>query len=318
MSRLEKGEIGTIDAQELSSILLFIYQNEDEKKPSLDSILNSIFSTLELQFSDEEIEQQLWLLNFDTVARRIPIPEGLRSDIAVKMSDLGLTTAELCKRINANEGILPEIDQSEEYPYNEWQVYVENHKIVFTFIRMQVKEQEIDDILVGNVDSTSYVLLQSICYYIHKIERFGSQVQLSEEQNTSVYRETVDYLNQHQFYSMTEKNRLAKQARNQDERDRLISSFDKENQELVMDILANIRLFSELDIQRGNILLSSFVKNLQWDVAFTFSLAGMKFAELNNLSHSNRRKMLTEVKSLIEKYKNLPDQEKTINQYDNI
>lgn len=316
MSRLEKGEIKTIDEEDLSAILLFIYKQEALSEPSLDAILDNIYSTLELQFSDSEIEQQLWLYNFDTVARRIPVPRDLIENVSLRMSNLGISIPELCRRINANEGILPEIKNTDNYPFNEWQALVNNHKVEFCFIKMRVSEQEISEILDGTATSANYVSLLAISYYLHKIEEYGSQVMLSQDENLGISNRAVDFLNQYHFYSISEKNKLSKQAKSQDERERLISSFDRENQQLVTNILTAIHIFSELDIQRNNKVLKSIEDNLNWDLGFVFALAGLSFCELKNLSYSNKAKLLSEVNEIIQKYKELPEQKKQIDCYD--
>ena len=314
MSRLEKAEIKTIDEKDLSDILMYIY-SEESSEPTLESILDSIYSTLELQFSDSEIEQQLWFDNFDTVVRKIPIPKELVNDISEKMQEQGISISALCQRINANEGILPEIENDDDYPFNEWQALVRNHKIEFSFIKMKVAEQEIASIVSGETESANYVSLLAISYYLHKITQYGTQIVLSKEESNNLWCKATDYLNSYRFYSISEKYKLAKQAKSQDERDRLLSTFDRENIQLVTDILSRIKVFSELDIQNNNRVLSSFLQNLDWDLGFVLSLVGMNFRELKDLSYSNKVQLLSEIKELIKKYKSLPDQQKTIDLY---
>ncbi len=316
MSRLEKAEIKTIDEDILSSILMFIYSNEKSEEPSLDSILDNIYSTLQLQYSDSEIDQQLWFFNYDTVYRTIPIPRALVDNFSEEMKKLGITTSDLCHRINANEGILPEIVDYDDYPFNEWQARVENHKIVYCFIKMKVTEQDVSRILNKEVDKTNYVLALSISYYLNKIKLYGSQVVLSYSENMDLTRQAKEYLNKYGFYSIAEKNRLSKLAKNQDERDRLLSTFDRENQKLVTQIVAGIKVFSDLDIQNSNRVLSSVTRNMEWDLGFLMSLAGLRFHELEGLSHNKKTELLSKINRLIKEYKELPDQQKKIDFYD--
>ena len=316
MSRLEKAEIKTIDEEVLSSILMFIYRKEESDEPTLETILDSIYSTLELQYDDSEIEQQLWFYNYDTVVRRIPIPQALVDSFSEEMDKLGLTTAELCRRINANEGILPDIVNSDDYPFNKWQARVVNHKIALCFIKMKINEQDIISILSREVDKTNYVIAQAISYYILKIMLYGSRVVLTENENRDLTQRAKDYLNKYGFYSISEKNRLSKLAKNQDERDRLLSSFDRENQELVTKIVAGIKVFSDLDIQNSNRILSAVIRNMDWDLGFLMSLAGLRFHELEGLSHNKKTELLSKINRLIKEYKELPDQQKRIDFYD--
>ena len=316
MSRLENGDIKTIEEKELTAIFKFIYGNDDSDPTLLDSVLEDIYNRLDISYSDEEIKKQLWFDNYDTVMRRIPIPSELIDDISIRMRKIGLSISELSRRINANEGILPQITNKDDYPYNEWQAHVEDHKVQFYFIKISLPEQEIEDILNGVTQTTNYISLLSISYYLHKIEKFGQEVSVPGDDNDELTHVAIDYLNKYKFFSIAEKNRLASLAKSAEEFDSLISHFDRENQQLVGKIIAAYKTFSEYDIQQSNQMLSKYLSNIEWDIGFMMVLQNLEYFKMNGLSFNNKKQFLVEVRNLIEKYQKLPEQKKNIDLYD--
>ena len=141
VSRLEKADIKKIEEETLTDILEFIFQKSNH---DLDAILEKIYSTMSLQLTDEEINRQLWWDNYDTVLRRIPIPSDLVDDIVSRMKTINLSVSDLCQRINANDGISPQVTNVDRYPFNKWQAYIKNHTIDFCFIKVKISEEKIN------------------------------------------------------------------------------------------------------------------------------------------------------------------------------
>lgn len=193
-------------------------------------------------------------------------------------------------RINSNEGISPKVTNTDQYPFNEWHTYVVNHQIEFSFIKMKVDAPTIKKLLAKEKNVTNYVTMLSIVYYITKIEDYGEETQISEQASTQIMQKAYDYLNTYKFFSIAEKRKLRRQAQSESERNALISSFDKKNSELINDILAAFRVFSELNIVKTNEYLSLFVKNLTWDISFMMKLIGTSFYEMEDLSFSIKKR----------------------------
>lgn len=316
MSKLEKGDIKTIEEAELTSIFCFIFGSDKGFQDFLDSSLGTIFSTLELRFSDKEIADQIWFDNYDTVLRLIPIPESMIDDLYERMAMINLSIEDLCIRINSNEGISPRVQNTDSYPFNEWHPFVVNHQIEFRFIKMKVDTANIKEIFAKAISATNYVTMLSIVYYIMKIEDFSEKIQLSEEEDKLLMRKASDYLNSYKFFSIFEKNRLQKQAQSGAERDALLSSFDKENSALINEILSEFQVFSDLNIVKMNEYLSEFVENLKWDNSFMIKLISVPFYDIKDASFTLKKEMLAEIQSVMRKYKELPDNQKRIENYD--
>lgn len=58
MSRLESASIRTIEEELLTSIFRYIYEKNDDSL-SFDTILEKIYSSIEIQYTDQEIIDQL-------------------------------------------------------------------------------------------------------------------------------------------------------------------------------------------------------------------------------------------------------------------
>ena len=316
MSKLERGDIKSIQDNELTEIFRFIFGNERDLQVFLDSALGRILETLELRYSDDEIKEQVWFDNYDTVLRIIPIPEELVDHLNLRIESLGVSIDELCSRINANEGISPNVINTDRYPFNEWQPFVENHKITFRFIKMRVTAQAISDILEKRVRSANYVTLLALAYYITKIEKYGSTIQISDDDEQGVMTEATDFLTQHKFYSISVRAQLSKQMHSDTERKSLLSSFELENLDRVNDILKHFLALSQYDIASTNKQLAAFVRNLEWDSGFIMRLLSIPFFDMANMSFTIKKQMLQDIVSVVKKYKEIPAEQKRIENYE--
>ncbi|WP_405375329.1 helix-turn-helix domain-containing protein [Pseudobutyrivibrio sp.] len=314
ISKLEKGGIKSIQEVELSRILQYIYKDKEDFQVFLNNTLGKILDTLELRYSDKEIDEQLWFYNYDTVLRYIPIPGEMINDINSRMEHIHISCNEICERINSNEDISPEVMNTDSYPFNEWQAFIVNHQVKFQFIKMRIRYSEMEKILNKECVSCNYVTLLSLVYYLLKIE--NNLYQIEETEKTKIMNEAHAYLNSFRFYSLTEKNKLSQQAKTQSELDSLISSFDRENTSLLNEIILSFRVFSDIDIAKTNKYLETLVKNLKWDNSFTMAFIGLPFYDINTMGYTAKKHMLSEIQKIIEKYRNLPDAQKQLEVYE--
>lgn len=317
MSKLEKGDIKSIEESELTSILKFIFSNNsDDFQDFLNSTLGKILDTLEVRFSNEEISNQLWFDNYDKIRRLIPIPEALIDELTAQMNLLGLSPEKLCLRINSNEGLLEKITNLDQYPFNEWQARVVNHKIDFYFIKMKVDLDRIKKILEKKTISANYATILSIAYYVLKTKDFEEKTIISDAEDRGLMRKAKEFLISHKFFSLTDKRVMRNKAQSESERDALLSSFDKENSEIINELLEGLQVFSELDIARVNESLKTFVENLKWDGSFIMKLINIPFYKMDKASFTIKKEMLKEVQATFEKYQDIPQEQMRIEVYD--
>lgn len=312
ISKLEKGEIKTIQESELTAIFRYIFGNEKDFQDFLTTTLDEILNSIGLKYSDAEISEQLWFYNYDTVLRLIPIPEEMADDLRNRINNQFFSIDDLCTKINANTDISPEVTNTDLYPFNEWQGYVENHQVKFHFIKMKVDLSEIQDILTKKRDSANYVTLLAIVYYLLKAEKNIT----TTGDHPDIMREANNYLKENKFYTIAEKNKISKQAQSEAEFNNLFSSFDKDNIELINEILKIIQVMSDLDLVRTNKYLESFLKNLKWDHSFIMSLLNISFYDMEDYSFSVKKQLLSDINDIVTKYKTLSASEKAFEVYD--
>lgn len=316
LSKLEKGEIKTISEETLTQILSFIFGKSDNLPDFLNTSLGDILDTLVLRYTDDEINQQIWFSNYDTVMRRIPIPEELVNELNDKLTKLNITLEHLCSRINDNEDISPIIKDLDFYSFNEWHAYVKDHRIEFSFIKMKLNPEDIKAIFDKKITVTNYVTMLAITYYIIKIEQKGTIVQISDDEQKLLMKEAESLLSSFKFYSILERSRLSRQVNSISERIELLNTFDQDNYSLINDILHVFQILSDMDIVKTNKYLEEFYKNLKWDAGFTLKLISSPFYELDNISFTNKKTILNEIKKMEDTYKTMPEEKKTIESYD--
>ena len=109
---------------------------------------------------------------------------------------------------------------------------------------------------------------------------------------------------------------LYKTLYTESERDALLSSFDKENSEIINELLVGLQFFSELDIARVNESLKTFVANLKWDGSFIMKLINIPFYKMDKASFTIKKEMLKEIQVTFEKYQDIPQEQMRLEVYD--
>lgn len=307
ITKLEKAEIKFIDNTLLDEIFSFIMGDDVDS----DAIAKKTQELKKQKLSDEEIDNQLWFVNFDTVYRRLPIPEKLIQFINERIEFNRIDREVLVIRINNNEALTIEEKNDESIEYNRWYSIKENDQS----IKINLSLELVNDILDRKEVFSSYVFVFCILHYVLKIEKYGDRVDLSREENIALMNETTQTLNQFKFYSLAEKNNIIINAENQDQLNEIWNSFDTENQEILSDILSGFRYASELDIANTNPRLKSFSENMHWDLWFMLKLISFNFSSMDDLSTTLKKELLNEIEELIQKYNSLPTAQKKVETY---
>ena len=310
ISKLESGNIQSIDNHELHSILQFISCADN----SLDDIAEKIYASLKYKFTKKEIEEQLWFTNFDTVERKIPIPASLVDVINAHVESLGITHEQLLGRINANEALEDEENNDDSIPHNQW---YHQGRIGGSAqsIRMQMSLKQLDDILNMEADVSPYIFVFATMFYILKTETYGSQVKISDEDNKELMAKTTAMLNQHKFFSIAAKNALLFERETQEEVFELFNTFDHDNMEIINKILSGFKFATEYNIKETNTQLKSFCDNMQWDLGFMLKLVSLDYKALEKTSVSNRRNLITAIEKLVLDYSQIPENKNKIETY---
>lgn len=310
ISRLENGDIKTVDYDELLKIFYFISKDENELEKFIDKL------TLELDY--DELDEQIWFMNFDTVERKIPVPSGLIDYINKKMIELDISIPQLVEYINKNEEIKDMISKHNldlsKYKNNLWYPYEFNDEKTKAFIIMKLDETSVANVLEKKNDISNYVTILSIVYNLLRLEQ-ELITPLNEEVNNAIKKEVSSILKSYKFYTTKEKNMLIQAAVTQKELDSQLNEFDIKNRKIVNELIDHIRFLSDWNVKYTNEKLNSVNENFKWDSSFTLSIASLPYHKLNDISKSLRSNFLKDVVNLIEEYKNKPETEKTIEAY---
>lgn len=309
ISKLENGNIQTIDTEELYSILQFISNGSNSIE-----LAEQIYSSLKIKYSAEEIEEQLWFTNYDTVECLVPIPESLIDDINSRIDALRISRQYLNSRINANEALSTEELRDDSIIVNQW--YHRKHTDGNAQrIKIELLEKQMTGILDKQFEVAPYVFVFCILFYVLKIEKYNDVVHLSDEENSELMRQTTGILNSHKFFSIYEKNVLISQKQTQEEMQGVLTSFDNANYEILSDILSGFRFASERNIKLTNEQLRLFRKNMHWDLGFMLRVISLDFSSLEKTSVSNKKNLLAEIENVLKKYAELPEEENIIEEY---
>ena len=301
ISKLESGNIQTIDTKELYSILQFISGEHNSTE-----LAEQIYTSLRFKYSSKEIEEQLWFTNYDTVECLLPIPDDLIDDITTRLGILGISRSYLNARINANEALPTEDINDDSIEFNQWY-----HQSCMggnaQSIKIKLSEKQMSAILDKEVDVAPYVFVFCILFYILKIEKYNSTIELSDDENSELMRMTTDILNSHKFLSISEKNNLIAEKESQEEVQEILSSFDNANIEILSDIISGFRFASEHNIKTTNEQLQAFSQNMHWDLGFMLRVISLDFKSMERTSFSNKKALLSEIEKLISEYAQLSD-----------
>lgn len=307
ITKLENGDIKTLDYEELLIVFNFISKDEED--------FGKIIDKLSLE---PDLIEQTWFVNFDTVTRKIPVSNDLVDYINKKISDLELNISFVVNYVNQNEDLSDfndkyNIDIS-KFKSNYWHTYENLEGKISSFIRMELNLNEIIGILDKKIDTSNYVTIQSILYNLFRLE-YGLNAPLNDEDNERIKKEVIKILNSYKFYSSIEKNRVLENAVTKQEFDSLLNEFDLTNMKLINEFLNYIRFLSEFNIKYTNEKMVLVNKNYNWDASYLLSISSLPFYELDNISNSLKKNLLEDIKNIIETYKNKPEPEKTIEFY---
>ena len=292
ITKLEKGGIQTITREELA----IIYDVIAEKADNPESVEDRIVRLLNVRYSEEEIKEQIWLYNFDTTFRQIPVPEELIDEINIMIEENQINRVYLFDRINSNEGLTQEDRSNDNIPYNEW------YKTDVSFgIKLKIDWNIFNDLLDKKIDKSIYMYPYSILTYLYLIISENKQ----NETTSFAYCENlaIKTMNKFKFYSLRE--RVLLYGNNTEkENNNILTSFDKDNVEIINRILNGFHFITEVDIKIANERLTDFANNLDYNIGFMLKLISLDYKKLESTSFEQKKSFLNDVEKLIEKYSN--------------
>lgn len=311
VSKLEKGKIQQIDKTELVKITNFITESSE----GYNLFCNEIAEKADVK----DLEQNIVLLNFDMIDRKVPITSDLVNEINQRMDRLGISSAELTDYINQNEDlgydflVEHKIDPT-SVEKNVWLQYREadSFEHLHLFILLDYSEERVESFLNGKIRKCEYIFPYAMVYHLLKWEYKRQGKALDDRLRDTCKLEAEDILLQHKFYSLSVQARYKEQGRGEE----YLNEFDINNREYISEILNGIKFLSQYDVSYTNEKLKSIVKNMkECDVSFVMAYMSLSLVEIKDLQTTMKRKFLQDVVELIKDYSNMTDTGENIERY---
>ena len=311
VSKLESYGIKSLEQEEFDKLLEVIMQNSSNINERREQLL----SLCSIRYSKDELAEQLWFLNLDTVVRQLPIPNTLIEEINALLYQNNISISSLVTRINKNEELNFDNLKSRNVPVNEW-FETKNDPEARYSIKMDLREHQVEQILAGEKASCNYVTMLAIVHYALKMIQHEDDYIWTPDELRNNWQETYELLDKHRFFSMERKAILRSKAHSKIEEENLLSEFDLKNQEIINAILKYLKIATELNVIKTNKVLEQFVQNLEWDFNFMLQLSSIKFDSIGECSFSNKNELLKEISAVVKKYREMPEDLKKAENYE--
>lgn len=313
ISKLERGEVRTIEEAELTSILNFVLP----ERKTLPDKLEALADSLSLRHTPLEISKQLWFENYDWVICKRTVPPALRRDIKEKLDAGQASIRAFCLLVNANTELPEHIRNDQNIPCNQWLEalpaddpgnYIIKHKIYPSEIRRFLAAD-------GEVEA-NYLFVFVLVRFLYWMIDFPGRDVLTKAEHQSIVRKTVEFLNEHEFFSASGKARLKQDGKMKEKLGFLLSANQPGDGLLIQELASLAETMGRLDAERAGKSLKGMNINLEWDPAFMLKLVSLPFYDLESMSFTNKKQLLTEMEGLLQTYKDMPATQKSLESYD--
>lgn len=312
ISKLEKGEIKTIEESELTSILEYIIPEAD----SFSQRLELVTETLVRHYSRDDFNQQLWLQNYDWVTRRISIPPQLIQELHDSYDLSSSQIVHLITEINFNSDLPEEIRNDKSIPFNQWRARFTDGVLQCHYIKLKIEPQEIIRVLNGSLSETNYLLLFALVRFLFRMTHYTNQDVLDEQQEREINQFATKKLSDYNVRTIVNQVWKRRDDVIQSDIQSLLSSQNPEIGSLSQEIMSLINILTRFNLPAGVESLRCLNSSLEWDTAFTEKMMRLPYFDLEGVSHTNKKQLLAEIEALIQKYKNLPAAQKSLESYD--
>lgn len=307
LSKLENGDIKTIQQADLTDILSFIHRGES----FYDVVLPNIMRVLGTFQDPSRILSQTWLLQYDTVDRLVCVPEKLGAEMAHRMKTLNISAHELANLINSN----PDTSLPPATPSNQI-LEIEHGELRRISLKVRVTSEDIEGMLDHRDASTPYIIAHATLFMLIKLEKYGrGDYKMPPEESSAVLRETALLLDRFDIHSVTGFSHMVSSSDFVASQILSIRAFGSVDSEIVCSIIDAFREALDHDGMDTVQQLDALSRNLSWDPAFTLKMLGLPFYRLDNLSFHQKSSMLKDITDILERYDAMPDYERRLERY---
>lgn len=309
ITKLERGDMKFLQRDNLTGILTFLAGGGD----FYGEVLPGVYRVLLSFMSPDRLVFQGWLIHYDVAERRVSVPPAMAEEISRRLGELKVSSQTLTDLINANL----DTEMTSAFPANEvvLEDYGDSRRVL---VRASVSQEEVRRLLAGESPTAGYLLVYNVIYNLFRLIHFpDARKKLSPEDALIVLRNAGAYMEQYQIHALMGFSHLLFSddfIRNQHPLAAL-SDGAGAGVAALSQLTAILREMTAQDALNTTHQLTTFLSTLNWDPAFAMALLGTPFAELNGLSYQNKRKLLEEIRALVDKYDSLPDFEKRMEAY---
>lgn len=284
ITKMEKGEIQSMDMEVLFSYLSMCYGNDIDKATEAYDYIYKTFN-VSIYSSEEEKQHQESYENFDKVNRLIPLSDEFKQEILSKIEKSGYDLKQIIEKVNQNDDV-PELKNRPDVKPNTW--YYDNG---VSSILLKLDYDEVYHILYSPNTNCNYITIQSILYTISRLSRATPLQAMNEAHQTM-----TDF----KFYSISERHKYLGQ-------DELSTAHDIENRKKINTLLNILITLSDQNVSLTNNQIDKILKNFKMDIGFTFTFISLDLSNLKNLSRNTKKEFLLDVKKLINSYSEKSD-----------
>lgn len=307
VSKLESGDVKNIMKEDLTRILIFLTGGEDFYNDVLPAAVRVLMSYL----PSERLPEQVWLLQYDTTDRPVLVSEEMAEDLTHRLIELGMDMGELADFMNENF----DSELSSAFPANEI-IPIDQQGSTRILIRLEVDKKEISRIFSGVDRRTTYLIIYSISHMLIRLEKFGkASYKLPPENAVEILRDTSAYLEKFHVHSLVGFSRMLSSKGFISRQINMVNTFDSVSSELMNHITDFFQEALKYDTLGTTQAMDTFSKSLSWDPAFILKLIQFPFYKMEGLSYHQKKRLISEITELLEKYDQMSDFEKKLEIY---
>ncbi len=296
ISKLEKGELNTIDSEDFIEIIRKMSNNQNEFSEAIDTLLKD--TTME--YSEEEQENEAWKLNLDYFYRVLPIESKYKEIVKSKMNQLNITSSELSNYINSNFDLYNDntLDKQllDNSPKNKW---IFNNG--FSFVLMEISSDKIDKILSDDKKTSCYGFLFCILLSLYRLEKIEKDKAYALTHNTlmdlKIYtlRDTEEIM--HAYDDEQKIHDLLSHRNNTN-----LPADDRKLLSSLYEFTERIHAFSVIDINYTNEKIESLNKLLKSNPVIALKLIGTNILPLADKPHQLKKDFFNALDDLVQEY----------------
>ncbi len=303
ISKLEKGDLKTIEVRDLYDIVLYLTGDEEE----IDDTLATILKTASINYSSFEKEKEEWFLNFDYFYRTISVPNKYVEYVNHQLSDNKITQKELVNYINSNKDLYNDENLTAEQIHNSekntW-YFNEGH----SYVVMETSLEEVASLLSLKNNESNYGLLFCIVLSIFR---------LTGTEKDAAYFKTDELLKSFNIYTLMEKQEIIDSFETNDKMNSLLDQKDNTNlseedrhfYSLLYQFTEECDIFAELHKEYMNKKLETFIDNFKNDPVLVVGLMGVDLSKMHDTDIKIKKELVNSINKLIDEYsKKEPDE----------